>query len=654
MALPPGFLDELRNRVPISQIVGRNVTWDRRKSNHARGDLWACCPFHDEKSPSFHVDDRKGYYHCFGCGAKGDAVTFLREQENMSFIEAVTELAREAGLPMPEQDPAAAAKAQKARSLADWMEEAVRFYRGQLMGGGGSAARQYLDGRGLSSATVERFEIGFAPASRRALLTHLTGRGATPAALAEAGLIGMPEDGQEPYDRFRDRIMFPIRDASGRCIAFGARAMRDGQEPKYLNSPETPLFDKSRTLFNIANARRAAGRAGRLIVVEGYMDAIALAQAGFDEAVAPLGTALTEFQLEMIWRLSPEPVLALDGDEAGLRAAYRAIDLALPRLGPARTLRIALLPQGQDPDDLARQGGPVAVNALLDRAESPVALLWRRETDGKRFDTPERKAALDARLRQILARLTDPDLRSHYRSDLSERRAALLQGPSRPGRRSHRPGRTGRVFPDQMALSPSVSARRSALADRSGTASAGRGREAAILLTLIRHPVLLNKHADLLADLELHHTDLDAVRAAILSAWCGAACATHAADAVAVWATTAEGLATVAMLERAPHVTGLGFPRPEARLEDAEQGLTEALDRQTAATLMRREVDEIAAALADDGSDANALEGRLREAIQTAERLSGTQPADDEDDERALADALHNAISRQIWIKRKR
>jgi DNA primase len=653
MALPPGFLDELRARVPISQIVGRRVTWDSRKSNHARGDLWACCPFHEEKSPSFHVDDRKGFFHCFGCGAKGDAVTFLRERENMSFIEAVAELAREAGLPMPAQDPAAAAKAEKARSLADWMEEAVRFYRGQLTSGAGSAARRYLEGRGLSAATVERFELGFAPASRRALLTHLTERGATPAALAEAGLIGLPEDGSQPYDRFRERIMFPIRDARGRCIAFGARAVREGQEPKYLNSPETPLFDKSRTLYNIGHARSAAGRSGRLLIVEGYMDAIALAQAGLDEAVAPLGTALTEFQLDMVWRLCPEPVLALDGDTAGLRAAYRAIDLALPRLGPGKSLRIALLPEGQDPDDLARKGGRVAVDALIEAAESPVALLWRRETEGQRFDTPERRAALDGRLRQLLGHITDPDLRNHYRTALGERRARLLGGVSRSPRRDRPTNRTGGRFQPPEAA-PSLSTRRSALADRSSATTEGRGREAAILLTLLRHPVLLNRHADTLAELELQQPDLDEMRSALLSAWAANRNEEVAARAVEAWACSSAGIAAIATLEKAPHVNALSFTQADAALAEAEQGLNEALERQIATTVMRREIDEIADALTNGNDGGSAREIRLREAMLRAERLSGSGPADETDDERALADALRNAISNQIWVKRRR
>ncbi|MBN2761249.1 MAG: DNA primase, partial [Rhodobacteraceae bacterium] len=395
MSLPPGFLDDLRNRVTISSIVGRKVIWDMRKSNQAKGDFWAPCPFHQEKSASFHVDDRKGFYYCFGCHAKGDALTFLRETENMSFMEAVETLAREAGLPMPERDPRAAEKADRLSELAEVTEAAVRFFRMQLNTSAAAGARDYLKGRALAQSGLDRFEIGYAPDARQALWSALTGAGIAGDKIIEAGLCATPDDGGAPYDRMRGRIIFPIRDGRGRCIGFGGRALSPEARAKYLNSPETPLFDKGRALYNLGPARSACGKGKPLIVAEGYMDVIALVEAGFEGAVAPLGTAITEDQLRLMWRLSPEPVIALDGDTAGLRAGYRLIDLALPLLGPEQALRFCLLPEKMDPDDILRQGGPAAMTKLIDGAVPLVQLLWQRETDGQVFDSPERRSALD-------------------------------------------------------------------------------------------------------------------------------------------------------------------------------------------------------------------------------------------------------------------
>ena len=370
MSLPPGFLDDLRARVPISRIVGRRVTWDLRKSNQAKGDWWAPCPFHSEKTASFHVDDQKGFYYCFGCHAKGDAVGFLREAEGMGFLDAVAVLASEAGVPMPERSPREQAQTDRRAELVEVMDRALRWFRLQLQTGAGAAARDYLAGRGLDAATLDRFEIGFAPDLRQGLLRHLTEAGVPEAQAVAAGLAIKPDDRGAAYDRFRGRIIFPIRDARGRCISFGGRAMDPNARAKYLNGPETDLFDKGRTLYNLGPARSAVAKGQPLVVAEGYMDVIALVRAGIEGAVAPLGTAITEEQLRLMWRVSPEPVIALDGDAAGLRAAMRLIDLALPLTGPGQALRFALLPPGQDPDDLIRAGGPAAMRAVRSRPRS--------------------------------------------------------------------------------------------------------------------------------------------------------------------------------------------------------------------------------------------------------------------------------------------
>ena len=431
MSLPPGFLDELRNRLSLAQVVGRKVMWDQRKSNAGKGDFWAPCPFHQEKSASFHVDDRKGYYYCFGCHAKGDAISFVRETENVSFPEAIEILAREAGMPIPERDPRAQEKADRRSELIAVMEQAVQWYRLQLKTTAAAEARDYLARRGLSPAAQERWEIGFAPPGWEGLREALGAKGISNDLMLEAGLLKPSDKGKAPYDTFRNRIMFPIRDARGKAIAFGGRAMDPSDNAKYLNSPETLLFDKGRSLFNHGPAREAAGKGHPLIVAEGYMDVIALSEAGFPAVVAPLGTAITEDQLRLLWRVAPEPIIALDGDTAGLRAAMRAIDVALPLLEAGQSLRFALMPEGQDPDDLIRAQGAGAMRKVIDAAIPMVALLWRRETEDKVFDSPERRAALDKALREKLKLIKDPSIRTHYGEAIKEMRAELF-GARRP------------------------------------------------------------------------------------------------------------------------------------------------------------------------------------------------------------------------------
>ncbi|MBN9676511.1 DNA primase [Salipiger bermudensis] len=488
MSLPPGFLDELRNRTSLVQVVGRKVMWDNRKSNQAKGDMWAPCPFHQEKSASFHVDDRKGFYYCFGCHAKGDAISFVRESENVEFMEAIEILAREAGMPMPARDPQAAKKADRREQLSEVMEQAVRFFRMQLRAGAATEARAYLDRRGLKEDVRDRFEIGFAPEGWQNLWDHLRGQGVAEDLILGAGLAKASDRGKAPYDVFRNRIMFPIRDARGRAIAFGGRAMDPRDNAKYLNSPETELFDKGRNLYNHAPAREAAGKGQPLIVAEGYMDVIALSEAGFGASVAPLGTAVTETQMQLLWRITDEPIVALDGDKAGLRAAYRVIDLALPLLQAGKTLRFALMPEGKDPDDLLRAEGAGAVSKVLEGAMPMVQLLWRRETEGKVFDSPERKAALDARLRDVLRQIQDPGLRRHYGDEIKELRFQLFR-PQRP-KRAFGGGSGGPRRAWNAPAPPSASVKSSLLVAAGDTAE-NELREAVILAVLLSTPELI-------------------------------------------------------------------------------------------------------------------------------------------------------------------
>jgi DNA primase len=495
MSLPPGFLDELRTRSSLSQVVGRKVMWDARKSNQGKGDMWAPCPFHQEKSASFHVDDRKGFYYCFGCHAKGDAISFVRETENVSFMEAVEILAREAGMPMPERDPRAQEKADKRTELVDVMELAVSWFRLQLRTGAASPAQDYLARRGLAQDVCDRWEIGFAPDSWQGLWDALKGKDIADDLIVGAGLAKPSSKGGKPYDTFRGRIMYPIRDARGRAIAFGGRAMDPDDKAKYLNSPETELFDKGRSLYHVRDARVAAGKGQPLLVAEGYMDVIALSEAGFEASVAPLGTAITEHQLAMLWRISDEPVIMLDGDAAGQRAALRLIDLSLPLLEAGRSLRFAMMPEGQDPDDLLKSSGKAAVQALVDQAVPMVQLLWSREIEGRNFDSPERKAALDKSLREKIMLIKDPGIRGHYGQAIKDLRWQLFRAKSGGGgmKAAQRGsgGTWGQPWGTKAPQGPSAGAKSSILAASGNENTTEHLCEAVILAAFMTCPEII-------------------------------------------------------------------------------------------------------------------------------------------------------------------
>jgi DNA primase len=424
LSLSPAFLDELRARTTLSTLIGRSI-----KLQKAGREYKAPCPFHNEKTPSFYVNDEKAFYHCFGCGVHGDAIRWLTDQRGLPFMDAVKELADAAGIEVPAADPRAQAKADAASGLYDVMAAAQRWFEEQLAGMEGGEARAYLERRGISDATRRKFGFGFAPDGRGKLKTALRDFGND--RLVESGLLIQPDETErEPYDRFRGRLTYPIRDRRGRVIAFSARILGAG-EPKYLNSPDTPLFDKGRSLFNIDKAAPASRQAGRVIIVEGQMDVIALDQAGISEAVAPLGTALTEMQLELLWRLAPTPLLCFDGDAAGQKAAIRAALRALPHVGPGRSLSFVTMPAGQDPDDLIRASGRQALEALLAEAEPLVERLWKHQVASEPLATPEQKAGLRRRLLDHVSAISDPDVRDQYRDELMRRFSELTKPPRR-------------------------------------------------------------------------------------------------------------------------------------------------------------------------------------------------------------------------------
>ncbi|MCL4143053.1 UNVERIFIED_CONTAM: hypothetical protein GTU68_031397 [Idotea baltica] len=418
MRFEPRLLDEIRARLTLSELVGRRVTWDRRKTQPGRGDYWACCPFHQEKSPSFHVDDRRNRYKCFGCGASGDHFTFVCETEGLSFPEAVERLAENAGVALPAPDPQAARRETQRAGLAEICEMAARFFQAEYAGPRGEDARAYCGRRGLTAETLSEFRFGFAPDSRTALKSHLAARDVSEDLMVEAGLVIRPEGGRPCYDRFRGRLMIPIQDDRGRVVAFGGRTLSPDGQPKYLNSPETPLFHKGVMLFNAHRAREPAYKSGEAVVVEGYLDAIALWQAGVQHVVASLGTAFTEDQVVRLWKFAPEPVICFDGDAAGVAAAHRSIDRIFPVLKSGFSFQFCFLPDGMDPDDLIKQRGLEGFQAETDRARALFDVVWDREISASRLDTPERKAALEKRFDDLIGTIRDERVRRRYQLDL--------------------------------------------------------------------------------------------------------------------------------------------------------------------------------------------------------------------------------------------
>jgi DNA primase len=550
MRFTPQFLDELRARLPVSEVVGKRVKLKRA------GKEWkGLSPFHQEKTPSFTVNDQKGFYHCFSSNKHGDIISFVMETEGVGFPEAVERLASMAGLQLPAVTPDAARHEQRRKTLYDVMDLAAKFFADTLASRNGAKARGYLGDRAISPATQLQFRLGYAPGERFALKEHLGGLGIPVEDMVEAGLLIAGDEIPVPYDRFRDRVMFPITDARNRVIAFGGRALEKDVPAKYLNSPETPLFHKGDNLYNLATARQAAHEGAPLIAVEGYVDVIAMVSVGFNASVAPLGTALTENQLALLWKMADEPILCFDGDGAGQRAAFRAADLALPHLKPGKSLRVALLPEGQDPDDLARSGGRGAIEDVIAQAKPLAEIVWSREIEGGSFATPERRAALEARINELTNGIRDEVVRRYYRQDFSERlrnafapqggyqggpRGGGFRGPNQGGfgresgarfqpRAPFTPGGAGRndgrgglstgprtinrspyqVASPQMAGSSIMRGQRSSLSRR----------EALILLSLINHPWLLHDHLEEIAALELAHPEAHKLRAGIIGAF---------------------------------------------------------------------------------------------------------------------------------------
>jgi DNA primase len=509
------FLDELLGRTSILDVVGRKVVWDKRKSQPARGDMWACCPFHQEKSPSFHALDSKGVYKCFGCGEGGTAIDFVMKTDNLSFPEAVERLAADAGMPLPARDPQFEEKVDAEGRLLKALADARACFEQALLSGEGAKARAYLHKRGIPEADWGRFGLGWAPQSRTWLKDRLTQGGHALADLVEAGLLRAPDDGGPPFDAFRGRVLFAIEDARGRTVSFGARTLDPDGQPKYLNGPESPVFHKGRTLYRFAQARGAA-RDKPIVVAEGYVDVIALERAGFP-AVAPLGTALTEDQLALVWKAHKRPILCFDGDAAGRKAASRSLDRALPLISAEKSLAFAFLPEGQDPDDLIRARGGAAMQSALEAALPVGEFLFEREREFEPLTTAEAKAGFRKRLRALVAQVRDPDLKRELGEETRARLDSLFaprrrdEGPA-AGRREWTPGfRRGRDGA-APALPPTSELRLKV--------KAGAQRPTRALIDIVtaplRAPALLDDGFEPFAALQIADSGLDTLRHSLL------------------------------------------------------------------------------------------------------------------------------------------
>lgn len=642
MRFTPQFLDELRARIPVSEVVGRRV-----KLTRSGREMKGLSPFNKEKTPSFFVNDAKMMWFDFSSGKNGNIFDFVMATEGLSFPEAVERMAQLAGVPLPKVSHEDQQREAHRKTLHDVMELAAKFFEATLATRAGAKARGYLADRGLDAATQVKFRLGYAPPDRFALKEHLGSHGIPVADMVEAGLLVSGDDIPVPYDRFRDRVMFPITDLRGRVIAFGGRALEKDVPAKYLNSPETPLFHKGGTLYNIFAARQAAHDGAPVVVVEGYVDVIAMVAAGFPAAVAPLGTALTEDQLGLLWKMADEPVLCFDGDKAGVRAAYRAVDIAMPRLKPGKSLKFALLPEGQDPDDLLRSAGAEAIKDVIGAAKPLAAMLWARETEGHQFDTPERRAALEARINEVMNAIADEAVRKYYRQDFNARLAqffapAQSERGGRPAWRDRAAGpggqnwrgaqRPGGTWPVRDAFARPVSGGRPApyvvMSQQLAAGPLHRGhrtsvprREALILQAALNHPWLLHDHLEELAQLEFRHGDAERVKNALIDI------AAHAValDSAALQAELSRRGLAEAMERVAASITTASVwgAKAEAAADDVLvtwQQLV-ALHRQWHS--LTKELREAEQALGQDSSEANYL--RLRDVKDRLSQMDGTE-----------------------------
>ena len=640
MAFPPQFLEELRARLALSDVVGKRIRLIR-----AGREFKSPCPFHNEKTPSFYVNDQKGFFHCFGCGAHGDIISFVMRHDNLAFPEAVEALAGEAGLAVPQATHEDRQRYERRKTLGDLVEQACRWFEQQLHTRAGRAGLEYLQRRGLDAEAIARFRLGYAPADAGGLRQHLLKEGYAEEDMVTAGLLKRPEDGRTPFSFFRNRVMFPVTDRRGQVVAFGGRIL-EGDGPKYINSSDTPLFQKGTLLYGLSRARQAAADGKPVIVAEGYMDVIALVRAGFEGAVAPLGTALTESQVQALWKLLPgaekEPFLCFDGDNAGRRAAWRAVERILPHLAPGHTARVAFLPEGEDPDSLIRVHGARAMQAVLEEAIPLSDALWRMESEGRATDTPEAKAAVKAALEARVDQIANRDVQSFYRTEMRRRvaeafapparpRTAWQPGPWQPGMRRGEPPRRHVPGMPGLRTAPPAGLRRS---------SPGRlvqARERLLLAVLINHPSLFDDIGEALGRIAFADPHMDELRRAVLEILGremaeGGPPSDSGLDATMLCRhLSSAGLDTIvgSLLGETTYVHG-GFARPEASRAEARDGWWQTW-RHLHHRQVMAELREAEAALARDNSEANFARvlALRQEAIASGTGMSDESDLDD-------------------------
>ncbi|AJD53367.1 DNA primase [Thalassospira sp. SN3W] len=575
MSFPQSFLDDLRARVGLADIVGTSVKLIKRGREYS-----GLCPFHSEKSPSFTVNEQKGFYHCFGCGAHGDVISFVMNTRGLTFVEAVEVLANQVGMDVPKPSREAQEREKKAKTLYEVMEAACVFYERVLHMPEGRDGLEYFRRRGLDDKTIADFRLGFAPDNRGALKAALKREEFDESLMIEAGLLIEPEDqGRQTYDRFRGRVMFPILDRRGRVVAFGGRVMGD-TKPKYLNSPDTPLFHKGQLLYGLPQAREASQQDAPIIVTEGYMDVIALHRAGFRGAVAPLGTAVTEEQIGELWKMTNEPILCLDGDAAGKRAAVRAAERALPILRPGKSLLFSILPEGEDPDSLmAGANGFANFRKILDMAVPLAELVWRMEVAGRATDTPERRAALEADIQKRISAIGDDAVRSQYQSMFRDRIWQLFKGDRATGG-AGRAARSSGTYQNKKFARGGKGGKKDYFWEPAGKAVPGMLRppmhkrrslqDCILLVTLINHPHLHDDVGERLGIYSCADSELDNLRRAVLKLLDG----DPGLDSDAIKAhLERDGLSeTVLRVVGADILAHAAFARPETPLERARAG----------------------------------------------------------------------------------
>ena len=634
MTFPPSFLDELRARLPLSELIGKRMRLVR-----AGREFKGCCPFHKEKTPSFTVNDEKQFYHCFGCGAHGDAIGFVMQHDNLSFPEAIETLAAQAGLPVPQDTPEERQKFDREKHLFQLLDRATVFFEQQLRAPAGHEAFGYLQRRSLSDEAMSRFRLGFAPSDAQALIRKLQGENFSLDDMLAVGLIKKSENRPDHYSFFRNRVIFPVGDRRGRIVAFGGRILGDG-EPKYLNSPDHVLFHKGQLLYGLSRARTALSQGQPLLIVEGYMDVIALVEAGFMGAVAPLGTAMTEAQLALLWKILPNvdnrdpardysPILCFDGDRAGVSAAARAAERTLPLLTPAQTIRIAYLPKNEDPDSLLQSGGPSAMQNVLAHAKPMVDILWDLSLEGRQLRTPEERAAFQRAVRQKVGQIRDEELRGLYKSEIEKRLSSFFQWNA-PPKNSFIKGKKGNSpFSGNRYAAPHTLPRHQPLDGQ-------KLRERVLLALMVNHPALFTDFGEDLCRIAFKDGGYDALRQQIVTFF--ETDSHETLDVETLYRHLSlledEGAAQTSVRELLSEGTYVhaGFARPDRPLEQARLGwksiwnkyLQEQLqtDLQAAGRLWR-----------EDPSDANLRRlMALREQIESLARESVEQESGDGED----------------------